>query len=301
MIHYSVLKNEAIENLKLKSDSIIVDATLGYAGHSSSILKTISNGHLYGFDQDMNAIEYSDKLLSSIGSNYTLFNTNFSNMKVFMGNRLVDGILFDLGFSSPQIDDPKRGFSFMNDGPLDMRMSSSGRSAKDVIDNYSKEELSNLFFTYGEEKLSKIIANKIVEEKDNINTTLELTEVIKSATGANYFYKEHPERKIFQAIRIEVNDELEVLKVALKDAIGMLNKGGRICVITFHSLEDRIVKNIFKEFSEVDDMVKGLPIIPDEYKPLIKLVNKNVILPGERELLENSRSKSAKLRVVERL
>lgn len=302
-MHYSVLKNELIANLNIKSDGIYVDATLGYAGDSKEILKRIPNGFLYAFDQDKEAIDYSDNLLKSIGSNYKLINDNFVNLSKVLnenGITLVDGIIFDLGFSSPQIDDEKRGFSFMKDGELDMRMSGKGKSAKDVIDNYSEEELSDIFFKYGEEKKSRIIAKRI-KESNSIKTTLELVESIKSAVGANYFYKFHPERKIFQALRIEVNNELNVLESVLPDAIKILNKGGRIGVITFHSLEDRIVKRIFQKYSEVDPLVKGLREIPDDYKPLIRLVNKKVIVPTEEELKENSRSKSAKLRVIERI
>ena len=189
----------------------------------------------------------------------------------------------------------------MQDGPLDMRMSSKGISAKDVIDTYSVEDLSKIFFLYGEEKMSRVIAKKIVSEKKNINSTLELVEVIKSSVGANYFYKHHPERKIFQALRIEVNNELGVLESILPKAIKLLKKGGRMSVITFHSKEDRIVKQIFKKYSEVDEMVRGERNIPDEYKPLIKLVNKKPIVASEKELVENSRSASAKLRIIERI
>lgn len=300
-MHYSVLLNEVIENLCIKSSGVYVDATLGYAGHSSLILKKLDHGFLYGFDQDILACTYSEELLSKINSNFKIFNSNFTSLKESLNGEHVDGIIFDLGFSSPQIDDANRGFSFMNDGPLDMRMGKSGKSAKNVIDTYSKEELSKVFFNYGEEKLGRVIASKIVDTKESINTTLELVEAIKSAVGANYFYKQHPERKIFQALRIEVNDELGVLKIALKDAIMSLKPGGRICVITFHSLEDRIVKNIFKEYSEVDELVKGLPVLPKEFVPILKIVNKKVILPSEKEISENSRSKSAKLRVAERM
>lgn len=304
MLHYSVLKNEVIDALNINENGIYVDATIGYAGDAKEILKKLKNGYLYGFDQDEEAIKYSTLELSKIGNNFKLFNTNFVNMKnVFLENNigLVDGIVFDLGFSSPQIDNAKRGFSFMNDGPLDMRMSSKGKSAKDIISNYKYEELWEIFYKYGEEKLSKVIAKKIVDERKNINSTMDLVNVIKSAVGANYFYKEHPERRIFQAIRIEVNDELKVLEHVLPDAINLLKKGGRLCVITFHSLEDRIVKNIFKKYSEVDSVVKGMVDIPDEYKPLIKIINKKVIVASTKELEENSRSASAKLRIIERI
>ena len=304
MKHYSVLKEESIEGLNLKDDSIVVDATLGYGGHSSEILKRIPNGHLYSFDQDINAINYSDELLSKVSDNYTLIHSNFVNMKEKLnelGVKKVDAIVFDLGVSSPQIDDGARGFSFMQDAPLDMRMNQEdSKTAADVVNNYSMYELCDIFYAYGEESLSKAIAKKIIDSRP-INTTLELVEVIKSAVGLKYFNLHHPERKIFQAIRIEVNSELDVLKKVLPDAISLLNVGGRISVITFHSLEDKIVKTIFKQKSEVNDLVKGLPEIPDEYKPEIKLVNKKIILPSEKEIKENSRSKSAKLRIIERI
>ena len=307
MKHYSVLLNESIENLNIKEDGMYVDATMGYAGHSSNILKRIKKGFLFAFDNDSEAIKYADELLSKIGNNYQIFHTNFVNMKETLAKQninRVDGILFDLGFSSPQIDDESRGFSFMSDSRLDMRMNQDqSLDAQKIVNDYSYEELIDIFFSYGEEKMSKVIAKKIIEKRKvkPIYSTLELVDIIKSATGANYFYKNHPERKIFQAIRIEVNNELGVLESVLPEAINLLNKGGRICVITFHSLEDKIVKKIFKKFSEVDEVVKGLPQIPDEYKPLIKIVNKKVILPSQKELEENSRSASAKLRVIERI
>lgn len=304
MKHYSVLKNELLASLNIREDGIYVDATLGYAGDASEILKRIKRGYLFAFDQDPEAVSYSKEVLQTIGDNFKIFSTNFVNMKECLEKENVtevDGIIFDLGFSSPQIDDETRGFSFMHDGPLDMRMSNSGKSAKDIIDTYSEQDLTNIFFNYGEEKMSRVIAKQILNSKEKINSTLELVEVIKKATGANYFYKHHPERKIFQALRIEVNDELKVLEKVLPEAIKLLKKGGRLSVITFHSLEDRIVKNIFKKYSEVDEIVKGLKDIPEEYKPLIKLVNKKPIVPSTEELQENTRSASAKLRVIERI
>ena len=306
-IHYSVLLNEAIEGLNIEDGKIYVDCTLGYAGHSRAILEKNKKGKLFAFDEDENAIAYSSKVLSSIGDNFTIFKENFKNLKKTLNNlgvNKVDGFLFDLGFSSPQIDEVKRGFSFMLDAPLDMRMDLNSKlNAKDVVNNYSKEMLTQIFYNYGEEKLSKVIADKICQKRKvkAIETTFELVEIIKESVGANYFYKNHPERNIFQAIRIEVNGELEALKKALPDAIDMLSKGGRICVITFHSLEDRITKNIFKENSETNEILKGMIDIPDEYKPKIKLINKKPILPSENELKENSRSHSAKLRIVERI
>ena len=306
-MHYSVMLSEAIEGLNIKEDGIYVDCTLGYAGHSSEILKRLKRGFLFAFDQDKEAINYSEKKLSEISLNFKIIHSNFENLKEKLKEEKVDkvdGILFDLGLSSPQIDDASRGFSFMNDARLDMRMNKeANKDAYFVVNNYSKEDLANIFFKYGEEKLSNVIAKKIVDERKNkpIETTTELVEIIKSAVGANYFYKSHPEREIFQAIRIEVNDELKVLEKVLPDAINLLNKGGRISVITFHSLEDRIVKQIFKENSETDSIFKGMPDIPDEYKPKIKLINKKPILPSEEELKNNTRSKSAKLRIIERI
>ena len=304
MKHYSVMKEEAIAGLNLKDNSIVVDATLGYAGHSKEILKIIKNGHLYAFDQDKEAIKYSREELNKIANNFTIIHSNFVNLKEKLnelGVEKVDAILFDLGLSSPQIDEDDRGFSFMHDGNLDMRMNQEDEiSAKEIVNNYSKEELSSIFFNYGEEKLSRVIANKIVSSRP-INTTLELVEVIKSAVGLKYFNNNHPERQIFQAIRIEVNKELDVLKKVLPDAIKLLSNKGRLSIITFHSLEDKIVKKILKDESEVNELVKGLPEIPKEYEPKIKLINKKVILPSEEEINENSRSKSAKLRIVERI
>lgn len=307
MKHYSVMLKESIEGLNIKEDGIYVDATLGYGGHSSEILKRLTTGHLYCFDQDQEAIKGSKKRLLEISNNFTIIYSNFADMKEKLkeqGITKVDGIMFDLGLSSPQIDNKNRGFTFMADAPLDMRMdTASKKTAALVVNTYTIEELSNIFFIYGEEKMSKVIAKKIVAErlKKEIKTTKELVNIIESAVGAKYFNKNHPERQIFQAIRIEVNSELDVLKKVLPDAIDLLNKNGRISVITFHSLEDRIVKQIFKKNSEVDDIVKGLPVIPKEYQPKLTLINKKPILPTEAELTENSRSRSAKLRIVERI
>lgn len=307
MLHYSVLLNESLLHLDLKENGIYVDATLGYAGHSSEILKKIPNGFLYAFDNDQEAINFSLEKLNHIGDNFKIFHHNFVEMKECLkkeGINEVDGILFDLGVSSPQIDEKSRGFSFMGDAPLDMRMDQTKSfTASHVVNEYSQEDLTDLFYTYGEEPRSKSIALGIINArgKKKIETTKELVEIIENAVGAKYFHLKHPERQIFQAIRIEVNNELNVLETVLPEAISLLKKGGRICVITFHSLEDRIVKRIFKKYSEVDEMVKGLPNIPEEYKPFIKIINKKPIIASEKELLENSRSKSAKLRVIERV
>ena len=307
MKHYSVLKNEVIEGLNIKSDGVYVDATLGYAGDSKEVLKRIKRGFLFAFDQDEEAIKYSDAELSKIGDNYKIIYSNFKDLKKRLNDEnitLVDGFIFDLGLSSPQIDDAERGFSFMKDAALDMRMDLSGElSAKMVVNEYSLDDLTRVFREYGEEDFSRPIAKMIVSEREKkeINTTLELVEIIKKSVPYKYFVTKHPERQIFQAIRIEVNNELDIVENTLRDAVSMLKPGGRICVITFHSLEDRIVKNVFKSLSEVNPLVKGLPVIPDEYKPVIKLINKKPILPSELELEENSRSRSAKLRIIERL
>lgn len=306
-MHYSVMKKECIENLNIKSNGIYVDGTIGLAGHSKEILSLIPNGHLYGFDQDDYAIMSSDKTLKSVRNNYTLIRDNFKNMKKRL-NELdvngVDGILLDLGVSSPQIDEASRGFSFMKNATLDMRMDNRNTlTAKKIINEYSEKELLRIFYEYGEEKFSKPIVSKIMEYRNEkvIETTLELVKIIESSVPKKYFINNHPERQIFQAIRIEVNNELNVLNDVLPDAINLLNKGGRLCVLTFHSLEDRIVKKTFKKYSEVNEVVKGLPVIPDEYKPLIKIINNKPITANEEEIKENSRSKSAKLRVIERI
>ena len=306
-MHYSVLLKESIDGLNIKDGGTYVDCTLGYAGHSKVILEKNKKGKLFAFDEDENAVKYSKEALSSIGDNFTIFKENFSNLKETLEKEniiKVDGFLFDLGFSSPQIDDAKRGFSFKLNAPLDMRMDTQNTlTAKDVVNTYSLEKLTDIFFKYAEEKYSKVIASAICKERKNkeIVTTFELVDIIQKAVGASYFYKNHPEREIFQAIRIEVNNELSVIEKALPDAIDMLSKGGRICVITFHSLEDRLVKQIFKKYSEVDDILKGMIDIPDEYKPKIKIINKKPILPTDEEINENSRSHSAKLRIVERI
>ena len=307
MKHYSVMLHEAVDGLNIKPDGIYVDGTCGYAGHSSEVLKKLSSGHLYAFDQDEDAIKDATIRLQQISSNFTIIHSNFVNMKEKLnelGVEKVDGILFDLGLSSPQIDNAERGFTFMNEAPLDMRMDQSNElTAEYIVNNYSNDELTNIFYLYGEEKFSRNIAKKIVSEREKkkIKTTTELVKIIESAVGAKYFNKSHPERQIFQAIRIEVNSELTVLKNVLPDAIDLLNKNGRMSVITFHSLEDRIVKQLFKKESEIDDLVKGLPVIPEEYKPKIKLINKKPILPSDKEMQENSRSRSAKLRIIERV
>ena len=305
--HISVLLNESISSLKLKENSVIVDATLGYGGHSSNILDRISKGYLFAFDQDSEAIRHSTDRLSKIGTNFTIIKNNFVNMKeelAKLGVTEVDGVLFDLGVSSPQLDDEERGFSYHNDARLDMRMNREQKlSAYEVVNNYSKEDLARIFFKYGEDKFSNNIAKKICEYRVNkpIETTLELVEIIKSAVPMKFRLEKHPARQIFQAIRIEVNKELDVLEPALEQALDLIKVGGRVAVITFHSLEDRIVKNYFKEKTKIDDKVKGMPNIPNEYLPDFKLVENKAIIPSEEEIKNNPRARSSKLRVIERI
>ena len=319
--HISVLLDECIENLNLKEDSVIVDCTLGYGGHSSEILKRINKGFLFAFDQDEEAISNSKKRLDEIGNNYEIINSNFVNIKEELTKRNinsvnsngvnikeelnkrniteVDSILYDLGVSSPQLDEDYRGFSFHQDARLDMRMDTSkALDAHFIVNNYSYEKLVDIFYKYGEEKYASSIARGIINSRP-IDTTLELVEVIKNNVPEKYKRDKHPARKVFQAIRIEVNDELNVFEQSLKDALELLDVGGRICVITFHSLEDKICKNIFKNISSIDDSLKKLPVIPDEYLPKYKVLK--TIEPGKNELDENNRARSAKLRIIERI
>ena len=304
-MHKSVLLNESIEGLNIRDGLIYVDCTLGYAGHSGKILKKNKKGWLYAFDQDEEAIEYSNKKLNSIGFNFEIIHSNFVNLKKELNKRgieKVDGILFDLGVSSPQLDNKERGFSYHNDARLDMRMDKDNPiSAYEIVNNYKESELITIFYRYGEEKYSKSIARKIVEYRKTkpIETTLELVQIIKTGVPEKYKRETHPAKRVFQAIRIEVNKELEVFESALKDAIDMLNVNGRICVITFHSLEDKICKEIFKKESEINKVFKNLPNIPYEYMPKLKIIGKYT--PTNLELGENNRSRSATLRVAEKI
>lgn len=306
-MHISVLLQESITALNLKENGIYIDATLGYAGHSSEILKRIRRGCLFAFDQDSDAIKYSNEKLSKISDNYEIIKSNFCNLKKELNERnikKVDGILFDLGVSSPQLDEADRGFSYHKDARLDMRMNKEASlSAAEVVNFYDEANLTKIFFQYGEEKYSKSIARAIVKyrKEKQIETTFELVEIIKSAIPEKAKRDKHPARKVFQAIRIEVNNELEVLEQALNQALELVDIGGRVVVITFHSLEDRIVKNKFKEVTKIDSKVKGLPNIPDEYLPDFKLVNTKAIIPTMEELENNNRARSSKLRIIERV
>ncbi|HEY4554407.1 MAG TPA: 16S rRNA (cytosine(1402)-N(4))-methyltransferase RsmH [Bacillaceae bacterium] len=306
--HKTVLLEEAVDGLKIRPDGIYIDCTLGGAGHSGEILSRLGEGgRLIAFDQDETAIEHAKKLLSEFGDQVTFVKSNFKNLKEELdklGIHKADGILYDLGVSSPQLDTPERGFSYHHDAPLDMRMDLQGdTTAYEVINDWPYEDLVRIFFRFGEEKFSKQIARKIeaAREKSPILTTGELVDLIKDGIPAPARRKGgHPAKRIFQAIRIAVNDELGVFEDSLKQSIDLLGPGGRISVITFHSLEDRICKSVFKEASQGPELPPGLPVIPVEYMPVLKLVNRKPILPSTEELEANNRARSAKLRIAEK-
>ncbi|MDO7486681.1 16S rRNA (cytosine(1402)-N(4))-methyltransferase RsmH [Peribacillus frigoritolerans] len=306
--HTTVLLKETVDGLNIKPDGIYVDCTLGGAGHSEYLLSQLSDkGRLYAFDQDETAIRNAKEKLESYGERIVLVSNNFKYLKEELNARgieKVDGILYDLGVSSPQLDTPERGFSYNHDAPLDMRMDQSAAiSAYDVVNTWSFHDLLRIFFQYGEEKFSKQIARKIeaAREIKPIETTFELVELIKDGIPAPARRKGgHPAKRVFQAIRIAVNDELGVFEDSLEQAISLLDKEGRISVITFHSLEDRICKTVFKKASSMPDLPPGLPVIPDEFKPTMKIITRKPILPSEEELEGNNRSRSAKLRIAEK-
>ena len=285
--------------MNIREDGTYVDATLGYAGHSGEVLKKLNEkGFLFAFDQDAEAIEYSTEKLSKIGSNFKIIKSNFCNMKKYI-NKEVDGIMFDLGVSSPQLDEADRGFSFHKDAELDMRMDKSNPlTAKKVVNEYSYDELVNIFYKFGEEKYSKSIAKSIIENRP-INTTLELAEIIKNSVPISYRNKSHPARKVFQAIRIEVNHELDILEDSLIDAFNLLKVGGRLSVISFHSLEDKIVAHVFNKLCNDDINARKLPMVPEELKARARKIVK--LTPTDTELDDNNRSRSSKLRVIERI
>jgi 16S rRNA (cytosine1402-N4)-methyltransferase len=291
--------------LNLKTDGIYVDATLGYAGDSSEILKRVKKGFLFAFDQDSEAITWSNNKLKQIGNNYEIIKSNFLYMKEELISRNisgVDGILFDLGVSSPQLDEDYRGFSFHKDAKLDMRMNlDSDFSAIDVVNSYDEKRLADIIFRYGEEKYAKSIAKNIVIEraKKPIETTFELVEIIKKSMPYKEMIKAHPARRTFQAIRIEVNHELDILESSIRDAFDLLKVGGRLCVITFHSLEDKIVAHVFNDLCADDERARKMPIVPEELKARAKKIAK--ITPSKEELEDNLRSRSSKLRVIERI
>ncbi|EFR44077.1 16S rRNA (cytosine(1402)-N(4))-methyltransferase RsmH [Streptococcus pseudoporcinus] len=308
--HITVLLHETVDMLQVKPDGIYVDATLGGAGHSAYLLSQLNeHGHLYCFDQDQKAIDNAQVFLAPFIEKgmVTFIKDNFRHLKSQMqahGVDFIDGILYDLGVSSPQLDERERGFSYRQDAPLDMRMDSDASlTAYQVVNDYSFNDLVRIFFRYGEDRFSKQVARKIEQARaiKPIETTAELAELIKSAKPAKELKKKgHPAKQIFQAIRIEVNDELGAAEESLQQAMDVLALEGRISVITFHSLEDRLTKQLFKEASVVD-VPKGLPFIPEEMQPKFELVSRKPILPSKEELAENNRAHSAKLRVAKKI
>lgn len=308
--HVTVLLNEAIDNLNVKPDGTYVDATLGGGGHSQLLASRLTTGKLWSFDQDIMAINYNkEHLATELAEGKVAFiQNNFRNLRdalAEVGVTEIDGIVYDLGVSSPQFDDGQRGFSYNYDAPLDMRMNQSQElTARTVVNEWDFHDLLRILSRYGEEKFAKQIARAIERQREiqPIETTFELVEVIKSAIpAAARRTGGHPAKRSFQAIRIAVNDELGVVEESLAQALDMLKVGGRISVITFHSLEDRLVKTMFKEKTAVPELPAGLPIIPDEMQPDYKLVTRKPILPSEEEMANNHRAHSAKLRVIERL
>lgn len=308
--HVTVLLNEAIDNLNVKPDGTYVDATLGGGGHSQLLASRLTTGKLWSFDQDITAINYNkEHLATELAEGKVAFiQNNFRNLRdalAEVGVTEIDGIVYDLGVSSPQFDDGQRGFSYNYDAPLDMRMNQSQElTARTVVNEWDFHDLLRILSRYGEEKFAKQIARAIERQREiqPIETTFELVEVIKSAIpAAARRTGGHPAKRSFQAIRIAVNDELGVVEESLAQALDMLKVGGRISVITFHSLEDRLVKTMFKEKTAVPELPAGLPIIPDEMQPDYKLVTRKPILSSEEEMANNHRAHSAKLRVIERL
>lgn len=304
--HYSVLLEEAVEGLNIKEDGIYVDCTLGGAGHSLEILKKLTTGKLYAFDQDNVALENAKIKLSEYADKVVFIKSNFENLKEKLAEQNVyevDGVLYDLGVSSPQLDTPERGFSYNYDTRLDMRMDTDASiSAYEVVNEYSYHDLVKIFYRYGEEKFSKQIARNIEKKRElaPIETTFQLVDIIKeSIPAAKRRTGGHPAKRVFQAIRIAVNNELSVFENSLEQAIDIVKVGGRISVITFHSLEDRICKQIFNSYAKNKDIPKNLPVLPEESLSKLKLITRKPICPSERELEENNRSRSAKLRIAE--
>lgn len=307
--HVSVLLDECIDNLNIKPDGVYVDCTMGGAGHSKEIVKRLSKDGLFiGFDQDINAINTAKERLSEYSDRVKFVHSNFQNLKNELekiGVYKVDGVLADLGVSSHQLDEADRGFSYMQDAPLDMRMDiRCSFSAYDVVNTYSEAELSKIIKDYGEDNWAKRIAKFIVEgrKEKNIETTGELVEIIKKAIPKKARIDgPHPAKRTFQAIRIEVNNELGVITEMIDDASSIMNEGGRICIITFHSLEDRIVKNAFRDLATDCICPPHIPICQCDKEALVKVITRKPILPTDKEIEENPRSRSAKLRVAERI
>ena len=304
--HDTVLLEETVDGLNIRPDGIYVDATLGGGGHSAYILEQLTTGHLYAFDQDSWAIQNAQERFEGI-ENLTLIHSNFEHLKEELSSRGVtgvDGILYDLGVSSPQLDMTERGFSHSKEARLDMRMDQSqSLDAHEIVNTYTYEQLVGIFFRYGEEKFSKKIAREIerVRSEKPIETTTELTEIIKSQIPHKFRRTGgHPAKRVFQALRIAVNDELGVFERSLEQAIGLLNREGRVSVITFHSLEDRICKQMFVEYESGPELPRNMPIIPEAYEPILKRVNKKPIVADEAAIEGNPRARSAKLRIAEK-
>lgn len=306
--HVTVLKREAVEGLAVKPGGIYVDCTLGGGGHSEAIAKRLAGGHLFAFDQDSEALLAAEARLRPYAEKITFIKANFRHLEEELAARgidKVDGVLYDLGVSSPQFDHAERGFSYQHDGPLDMRMNRSQMlNASTIVNEWPYEKLVYIFYHYGEEKFSKQIARKIEESRKTagIESTESLAEIVKSAIPAPARRKGgHPAKRIFQALRIAVNDELGSFDESLRQALKLVRIGGRLSVITFHSLEDRLCKTIFKRYSELPDLPPGLPVIPENARPYLKLIRRKPIVPTEEEILNNRRARSAKLRIAEKI
>ena len=306
--HVPVLLHECLDALAIKPDGIYVDGTLGRAGHSLEIVKRLTTGRLIGIDRDETAIAAARERLANYGDRVTLVHSNFDRIGDILADLHIDGadgMLFDLGVSSPQLDHAERGFSYMQDAPLDMRMDRQQKlTAYDVVNGWSREEIRRILFEYGEERYAPLIAAAIERERADkpIQTTLELVRVIKGAMPAKALReKQHPAKRSFQAIRIAVNDELGAVREAMEKAIDCLNPGGRLAVITFHSLEDRIVKAAFQQAAQGCTCPKDFPVCICGKKPKVRLTPRKPILPDEREIEENPRARSAKLRVCEKI
>ncbi|AVQ32780.1 16S rRNA (cytosine(1402)-N(4))-methyltransferase RsmH [Staphylococcus muscae] len=305
--HISVLLKETVDQLNIKEDGVYIDCTLGGAGHSQYLLSQLSDkGRLIAIDQDTTAIEHAKDKLQDHLDKVTFVHSNFRHLNQILADleiEKVDGILYDLGVSSPQLDVPERGFSYHHDAKLDMRMDQTQTlSAYEVVNEWSYEDLVKIFFRYGEEKFSKQIARKIEAKREEqpITTTLELVECIKEGIPAKARRKGgHPAKRVFQAIRIAVNDELAAFEDSLEQAIECVKVGGRISVITFHSLEDRLCKQMFQEYEKGPDVPRGLPVLPEAYTPKLKRVNRKPIVASDSDLVDNNRARSAKLRVAE--
>lgn len=305
--HVSVLLKETVDKLDIKPDGTYVDCTLGGAGHSLYLVQQLNEeGHLIAIDQDETAIQHAKNILKDHIHKVTFVQDNFRNLEhilEILDISKVDGVLYDLGVSSPQLDTPERGFSYHYDAKLDMRMDQTqSLSAYEVINEWPYEQLVKIFFRYGEEKFSKQIARKIEARRENtpIETTFELVDLIKEGIPAAKRRKGgHPAKRVFQAVRIAVNDELGAFEKSIEAAIQHVKVGGRISVITFHSLEDRLCKQVFQEYEKGPDVPRGLPVVPEEYQPKLKRVNRKPIISNDKELEENNRARSAKLRVAE--